>query len=203
MLNMEDIINYIINNSGFATMKDLKDAAFHTRKITKLVEEGVIEKVKAGVYRISDIGFFENVNLSLIAVCKAEPKAVICLVSALDYYEMTDFNPHEIYYAIPNSRKSKKIKYPPTRVFYFRDNVYNIGIDTIKTKYGTINIFNKEKTVCDMFRYRYKIGEDLALEALNNYVKMKKRSIPKLLEYAEICRVKPVMEPILKGLLSK
>lgn len=200
---MENIINYIINNGGFATMKDLKDAAFHPRKIIKLVEDGVIEKVKSGVYRISDIGFFENVNLSLIAVCKAEPKAVICLVSSLDYYEMTDFNPHEIYYAIPNSRKSKIIKYPPTRVFYFRDNVYNAGIDIIKTKYGSISIYNKEKTVCDMFRYRYKIGEDLALEALRNYVKMKKRSIPKLLEYAEICRVKPVMEPILKGLLSR
>jgi predicted transcriptional regulator of viral defense system len=200
---MENIISYIINNGGFATMKELKDASFHTRKITKLVEDGVIEKIKSGVYRISDIGFFKNVNLSLIAVCKAEPKAVICLISALDYYEMTDFNPHEIYYAIPNSRKSKRIKYPPTRVFYFRDNVYNIGIDVIKTKYGEMKIYNREKTVCDMFRYRYKIGEDLALESLKNYIRMKKRSIPKLLQYAETCRVKRIIEPILKGFLTQ
>ena len=199
---MKKIISYISKNGGFATMKELKEVNFHTRDIAKLVKENIIVKIKPGMYRISDYSFFKNVNVSLITVCRAEPLAVICLISAMDYYEMTDFNPSEIYYAIPHSRKSKSIIYPPVKTFYFRDRFYNPGIETIKTKYGDLKIYNKEKTVCDMFRYRNKFGEELAMQALKNYLGQKKKSIASLIKYAEICQVKTVITPILKGLMA-
>jgi predicted transcriptional regulator of viral defense system len=199
---MEEIIKYMANNGGFATMQELKSADFHTREIAQLVKESVIEKIKPGVYRIADYGFFKNVNVSLISVCKAEPKGVICLLSALDYYEMTDYNPSEVYYAIPHSHKKKTINYPPTKIFYFRKRFYDPGIEVIKTKYGEIRIYNKEKTVCDMFRYRNKLGEELAMQALKNYLGQKKKSIATLIKYAEICQVKTVMMPIIKSLTA-
>ena len=199
---MEDIEQYIVNNGGFASMKELKEANFHTREITLLVKERTIEKIKPGFYRLSDYGYFKDVNVSLITVCRAEPQSVICLLSALDYYEMTDFNPSEIYYAIPHSQKKKSISYPPVKTFFFRDRFYNPGIEIIETKYGELRIYNREKTVCDMFRYRNKLGEDLAMQSLKNYLKLKKRSIATLMKYAEICQVKTVIMPILKGLVA-
>lgn len=199
---MKNIISYIKKNGGFASMKELKEVNFHTRDINTLVKEKIIEKIRPGYYRISDYGFFENINISLITVCRSVPQSVICLISALDYYEMTDFNPSEIFYAIPHTQKKKNITYPPVKTFYFRERFYNTGIDVVKTKYGEIRIYNKEKTVCDMFRYRNKLGEDLALEALKNYLKQKKKSLPMLIKYAEICQVKTVIFPILKGLVA-
>ena len=199
---MEEIVEYIANNGGFASMKELKEANFHTREITLLVKEKTLEKIKPGFYRLSDYGYFKDVNLSLITVCRADPQAVICLISALDYYEITDFNPSEIYYAIPHSQKKKSISYPPVKTFFFRERFYKPGIDIIHTKYGELKIYNKEKTICDMFRYRNKLGEDLAMQALKNYLKQKKKSIATLIKYAEICQVKTVIMPILKGLVA-
>lgn len=199
---MEEIAKYIKKNGGFATMQELKEADFHTRDIANFVKDNVIEKIKPGVYRISDYKFFKDINLSLITVCKAEPKAIICLISALDFYEMTDFNPSEIFYAIPHSRKSKTIITPPVKTFYFRERFYSSGIEIIKTKYGEMRIYNREKTVCDMFRYRNKLGEELAMQALKNYLGQKKKSIASLIKFAEICQVKTVMMPIIKSLTA-
>ncbi len=199
---MEKIVKYIENNGGFARMKDLREEGFQTRDISVLVKEGVIEKVKPGIYRLADYGFFEDKNVSLLSICNSIPNAVICLISALDYYELTLFNPSEIYYAIPNSEKVKKIEYPPVKPFFFRDRFYNPGIEHIKTKYGEIRIYNKEKTVCDMFRYRNKLGEDIAYEGLKNYLKLKDANLLKLREYSEICQVKTVMMPLVKVLVA-
>lgn len=199
---MEKIVKYIAGNGGFASMKELKEAKFNSREIASLVKEKTLEKIKPGFYRLGDFSYFEDVNVSLISVCRAEPNVVICLISALDYYEMTDFNPGEIYYAIPHSKKKKNFIQPPVKPFFFRNRFYNPGIDIIETKYGSIKIYSKEKTVCDMFRYRNKLGEDLAIEALKNYLKQKEKSIAKLVTFAEICQVKTVMMPLLKGMLS-
>lgn len=201
-VKMEEIVEYITKNGGFASMKELKGADFHTRQITSLVKEKIIDKIKPGFYRISDFSYFKNVNVSLITVCRAEPQAVICLLSALDYFEMTDFNPSEIYYAIPHSQKIKSINNPPVKTFFFRERFYKPGIEIIKTKYGELRIYNREKTICDMFRYRNKLGEELAMQALKNYLKQKNKSIATLIKYAEICQVKTVIMPILKGLVA-
>jgi predicted transcriptional regulator of viral defense system len=183
-------------------MKELKEANFHTRDINSLVKEKTIEKIKPGFYRISDFSYFKDVNVSLITVCRAEPQAVICLLSALDYYQMTDFNPSEIYFAIPHSQKKKIIIKPPVKTFFFRERFYKPGIEIIKTKYGDLKIYNREKTVCDMFRYRNKLGEDLAAQALKSYLKQKNKSIAALIKYAEVCQVKTIILPILKGLVA-
>jgi predicted transcriptional regulator of viral defense system len=199
---MKKIVKYIEKNGGFARMKDLREEGFQTRDISVLVKEGVIEKVKPGIYRLADYGFFEDKNVSLLSVCNAIPNAVICLISALDYYELTLFNPSEIYYAIPNSERVKKIDYPPVKPFFFRDRFYSSGIEHVKTKYGEIRIYNKEKTVCDIFRYRNKLGEDAAYEALKNYLKLKDANLLKLKKYSEICQVKTVMMPLVKVLVA-
>ena len=87
-------------------------------------------------------------------------------------------------------------------MFYFRDRFYEPGIETIQTKYGDIKLYNREKTICDMFRYRNKLGEDLALEGLKNYLASQDADLYKLRQYAKICQVKTVVFPYLKALVG-
>ena len=79
---------------------------------------------------------------------------------------------------------------------------YEPGIEVVKTPYGDVKIYGKEKTICDMFRYRKRFGEDIALEALKNYVSSKYSDFYKLMQFAEICQVKTIMKPYIKALVG-
>jgi predicted transcriptional regulator of viral defense system len=213
---MKKIIEFFRDHSGYARMKDLKAASFQTRDIGRLLREGSIVKVKPGLYKLAGIGSGKIthpavkvhgtgsvIGEGIIDISQAIPEGVICLASALEFHGLTTFNPPEIYVAIPNDRKIPKIDYPPIKVFYFRDRFYKPGIEAIPTSHATVKIYNKEKTVCDMFRYRSKLGEDLALEGLRNYLNRKDADVTKLREYAGICRVKTSMIPYLKALVAR
>lgn len=210
---MGKIITYFEKHGGYARMKELKKESFQTRDIAKLLEEGKIVKVKPGLYRLANVAKIELptledatgfiISVEMMDVCRAIPDGVICLASALDIFGLTTFNPSEIYIAIPNAGKIPKIDYPPIKVFYFRERFYKSGIEEIKTKDVTVKIYNKEKSVCDMFRYRKKIGEDIALEGLKNYLKRKDANINKLSEYAKICRVKTIVMPYIKAIVKQ
>ena len=211
---MDKIIAFFNKYGGYARMKELKKASFQTRDIAKLLHDGAIIKIKPGLYRLANAanivlpslksyatGF--TISIGMMDICRAIPEGVICLASALELYGLTTFNPSEIYIAIPNSAKVPMIDYPPIKVFYFRDNFYHPGIMEIKTKDIIVKIYIMEKTVCDMFRYRNKIGEDIALEGLKNYLNRKDANIKKLSEFAEICRVKTIVMPYLKALVRQ
>ncbi len=87
--------------------------------------------------------------------------------------------------------------------FFFRKRFYEIGIESVKTKFGTFKIYDAEKTICDMFRYRNKLGEDLALEGLKNYLKREDADISKLWKYAINTRVKTIIKPYLKAMVAE
>ena len=198
---MDDIIKFFKKNKGYARMIDMKQAHIHTRRVAKAFKERIIEKVKPGLYKLVDYPWDEHGSFA--DVCNSNKKAVICLLSAADYHQLTTFNPSEIYVAVPNNTDKFLLPYPPIKVYYFGDNYYEPGIETIGTASGIIRIYNKEKTIGDLFRYINKIGEDIAVESLKEYLKNRKgRSIPKLLEFAEICGVKKKIEPMAKAILS-
>jgi len=199
---MSKVITYIKKRGGYVTLKELKKASFQTRDISKLIDSGEIEKIKPGLYRLPVRSFGSNVKATLIDVCRAIPGSVIALISALDYHQLTTFNPSEVYLAIPHASKPGKIIFPPVKTFFFRDRFYSLGIETVKTSDGTFRIYNKEKTICDMFRYRNKLGEDLAVEALKNYLSTKKKNLKLLQEYAVQCQVKTILLPYLRVLVG-
>lgn len=199
---MNEIIKYIKENGGYATMGELREAGFHPRDIRKLVDENIIEKVKAGLYKIWESIDDSKINPGFIDVCRANKKAVICLSSALAYHELSTINPAQIYAALPRDEKAPKISFPPIKFFRWKDDMYEQGIDKIKTKSGIVKIYNKEKTVCDMFRYRDKLGEDIAFEALKNYLSLKEANLNKLREYSVKLRIKTVLQPYIKAIVG-
>ncbi|MFZ1520421.1 MAG: type IV toxin-antitoxin system AbiEi family antitoxin domain-containing protein [Ignavibacteriaceae bacterium] len=198
---MEKITKIFKKNNGYARMMELRTSGIQTRDIAKAIKNGIIEKIKPGLYKLAN--YEHDEHESFVEVCHANKRAVICMLSAASYYELTTFNPSEIYVAVPNNTDKFALSYPPIKVYYFADSYYSPGIEILKTKSGIVRIYNKEKTIGDLFRYINKIGEDVAVESLKTYLQNRKeRNIPKLIEYAEICGVKKKIEPMVKAILS-
>jgi predicted transcriptional regulator of viral defense system len=199
----EKILALFDKHGGYARMKELKAASVQTRELARLVQDGIVEKIKPGLYRLSNLSQTNGIPTSFIDVCRAIPDGVICLLSALDFHGLTTFNPSEVYVAVPHSAKPPRIEYPPIRVFYFRDRFYDFGIEHREAAKGVVRIYDKEKTICDMFRYRKKLGEDLALEALKNYLALEEAKINKVQVYAAHCQVKTVMAPYIRAMITE
>ncbi len=197
---MDPVTKYLKKHKGYARMKEMKASGIHTREIQKLVKDGRIVKVKPGLYRLADLQPSESHGL--VEICLAMPKAVICLNSALAFHELTTFVPTVISFAIPRSDKPGKLSYPPNEPYFFSENQYKAGIEHHETKAGHIRVYGPEKTVCDLFRFRNKLGEDLALEGLKEYLKRRNRDLNKLMKFAEVCRVKGTVSQYVKAIVG-
>ncbi|OIO74620.1 MAG: hypothetical protein AUJ85_05300 [Elusimicrobia bacterium CG1_02_37_114] len=188
----EQIVKIFKIHNGYARSKDILANDIHSRDIKSILEKGLIIKVKNGLYRLADTPVITN--QSFIDITCAIPEGVICLLSALSYYELTTFNPSVISVAIHRKSWKPKIEYPPVEFYYFSTKQFESGIDIIKINDHKIRIYYLEKTICDCIRYRNKLGLDVAKEGLSEYLKRKDRNLEKLLKYAEICRVKPLLK---------
>jgi predicted transcriptional regulator of viral defense system len=197
---MDTIIKYLRNHKGYGRMKEMKASGFQTRDIRRLVEEGQLVKVKAGLYRLADMRPGETTGL--VEICLAMPKAVICLTSALALHELTTFVPTAISFAIPMADKPIDLSYPPSEPYFFSANQYKAGIEHHETKAGNIRVYGPEKTVCDLFRYRNKLGEDIALEGLKEYLKRRNRDLNKLMRFAQVCRVKGIVSQYVRAIVG-
>jgi len=188
----EKIIKIFKSNKGYARSKDILTQGFHSRDIKSILNKGIIIKVKNGLYRLDDTQVISN--QSFIDLALAVPEGVICLLSALSYYELTTFNPSIISMAINHKSWRPKIKYPPVEFYYFSTKQFKAGIDEINIKGHMVRIYCPEKTICDCFRYRNKLGLDVAKEGISEYLNRNDRNLEKVLEYAKICRVKKLLE---------
>jgi len=197
---MDAIIKLFIKNKGYARMKDMKASGFQTRDIRNLLKADRIVKVKPGVYRLADTQLGESSGL--VEVCLAMPKAVICLSSALAFHELTSFVPTAITYAIPRSDKPVKLAHPPTEPYFFSEAQYKTGAEHRETKFGGIRLYGMEKTICDCFRFRNKLGEDLAIEGLKEYLRRRGRDLNKLMKLAEVCRVEGIVSQYVKAIVG-
>ena len=162
-----------------------------------LRDKGVIEQVTRGIYRLVELP--EISNPDLVTVSLRYPNAVICLISALAYHEITTQIPHEISIAVPRDSRKPVLDFPPIHTYVFSDAAYNAGIEKHQIDGATVRIYNPEKTLADCFKFRNKIGMDVVLEALRLYRTRKSFNLEDLLKYARICRVEKVMTPYLEA----
>ena len=193
------IIAIFKKNKGYARSKEILTAGFHSRDIKSILKKGIIIKVKNGLYRLGNTPIISN--QSFIDLSCAVPEGVICLLSALSYYELTTFNPTIISMAIHRKSWRSKIKYPPVEFFYFSTKQFESGINKIVINGYKVRIYCREKTICDMFRYRNKLGLDVAKEGLSEYLKHRDRNLEDLLKYAEICRVKSLLKTWINAMI--
>jgi predicted transcriptional regulator of viral defense system len=193
------IAEIFLEKNGYARTKELIERGIHQRAIKMALVDGLLIKIKNGLYRYTEIPLISN--QSFIDISLSVPDGVICLLSALSYYELTTFNPTFISVAILRNTWKPKIEYPPTEFFYFSEKQFGSGIDEVKIGSFNVRIYCPEKTICDCFRHRNKLGLDIAKEGLTEYLRKKDRNLEKLLNYAEICRVKQLIQTWLNALI--
>lgn len=164
-----------------------------------MLETGELVREAQGIYRLGEVEMVGNPDLVHLSL--RVPKAVFCLISALYFHELTTQIPHYVYFALPRDVKTPKIQYPPIRVFHYSQESYPAGIVEHDLDGVKVRIYDREKTIADCFKFRRKVGLDVAIEAVKDYLRQPEINVHQLLEYARINRVEKVMRPYLEALL--
>jgi predicted transcriptional regulator of viral defense system len=183
---------------GIVKSAILRANKFCSKDITELVIAGYLSKIKTGYY----IWIHDN-DVSDLAIATAVVNhGVICLLSAAQFHELTTVNAALIDVAIPSGGKPPLLPaYPPIQLHRFKISHFDLGISKASLNHVSIRIYDKERTICDLFRMRNQYGMDIALEALKSYMNGKDVNIQKLYEYAEKMRIKTVIMPYVEVLL--
>ena len=184
---------------GMIRVRDATSQDIHPEYLRRLCEKGLLVKMGRGIYIPADSETSPNVGLAQVA--KRLPHGVICLLSALQFHNVGTQSPFEVWTAIDRKAARPKIDYPPVRVVRFSGKALSEGIETHRIEGVKVRVYNKAKTIADCFKYRNKIGLDIALEALKDCRQRRLCTNDQLWEYAKICRVSKVMKPYLEATL--
>ena len=172
----------------------------HPRTLYALRDAGEIALVGRGLYRLSTAPPLSSPDLVPIAI--RIPRAVVCLISALAHHGLTTQIPHAIDIALPSHAKVPKVDGVPLRVFWYPEPSFRAGVEIVAIDEVSVRIYSAEKTIADCFKYRNKIGLDVAIEALRTYrERTPKPNRAKLTKFAEVNRVQKIMRPYLEAIL--
>jgi len=174
-------------------------AGIHPRTLYALRDDGFLERLERGLYRLAELP--EIGQPDLVTVALKVPFSVVCLISALAFHELTTQIPHEVSIALPPHREQPRLRFPPIRVYWFSASAMKAGIETHPLDGVPVRIFAAEKTLADCFKYRNKLGLDTAVEGLRLYRERKRLNVDALMRYATIDRVQNVMRPYLEAVL--
>lgn len=176
---------------------ELAEHGIHRQALSRLVDAGKLERVGRGLYRLPASPLTENHGLALAS--SAVPRGVICLLSALQFHGIGTQLPSQVWIAIDRRDRQPALGYPPLRVVLFPGAALTEGVRTHRVEGQTVRIYGVAKTLAD-FKYRNKIGLDVALEALREAWRSRRFAMDELDRYAAICRVRRVMKPYLEAL---
>jgi predicted transcriptional regulator of viral defense system len=178
--------------------RELEKLGASREYLSKLVQEGVIERIQRGLYSLPDAEVTEH--RSLVEASKRVGNGTICLISALRFHDLTTQSPFEVWMAIDMKARRPRASYPPIRFVRFTGKALTEGVKHHRIEGISIRVYVPAKTVADCFKYRNKIGLDVAIEALRDCWQQRKATMDDLWKFAKICRVGNVMRPYLESL---
>ena len=196
---IEDAKQVFEKQGGILKTSEAIRYGIHPRTLYYMRDHDYLDTLSRGTYHLKDLEPVSNIDI--ITIASRVKSGVVCLISALSYHEITTEIPHEIYMAISRKTSYPKLKHPPARFFRFSETAFKAGIEIHVISGVNVKIYSPEKTIADCFKYRNKLGLDVALEALKLWRKNKNIRIDKLMEYAKICRVYNVMKPYVEAML--
>ena len=174
-------------------------AGIHPSTLYAMRDDGRLETVSRGVYRLADGDPLGNPDL--VTVATRIPLGVVCLISALSFHELTTQIPHEVHVALTRGTEEPRLDHPPIRTYRFSGEAFTEGIEMYELDGVNVRIYNPEKTLADCFKFRNKIGLDTAVEAIRFYRERMPLKVNDLIDYASICRVKKIIRPYLEAIL--
>ncbi len=189
--------NIFREHGGTLRTRDALAAGIHPRTLYAMRDAGELEQLATGLYRLSELPPLSEPDLATVA--KRIPQGVICLISALAYHELTTQIPHQVHLALPRTARRPRLVYPPLQVYRFSRAAFEVGIDTHVIDSVSVRVYGPEKTLADCFKYRNKIGLDVAIEALRAYRSRRGARLQTVLEFARTCRVEKVVRPYLEA----
>lgn len=195
----ERAVKIFEEEGGLLRSSEARSLGIHPQTLKRMTESGDLEKIERGLYHLRHHSLQGDPDLIIVA--KRVPEAVFCLVTALHFHGLTTQLPRKVYIALPQEKKAPLLEHPKLEIIWLSEKPYASGIDSVALNGQEIRIYSKAKTVADCFKFRNKIGEDVAIEALKEYLHDRDRSIPQLMEYAEMNRVARIIEPYLKAMI--
>lgn len=172
----------------------------HPRILYALRDAGELEQLGRGLYRLATAPPLSSPDL--VSISLRFPRAVICLISALAHHRLTTQVPHAIDIALPSHAHVPKADGIPLRVFWYPEPSFHAGVDVVTIDDVSVRVYSQEKTIADCFKYRNKIGLDLAIEALRAYrERTRKPNRAALANFAQLNRVQKIMRPYLEAIL--
>jgi len=182
------------------TARELAAAGIHRQILTRLVAAGEVERVVRGFYRLADQSSTEHHGLVMASA--AVPQGTICLLSALQFHGIGTQLPSQVWLAIDRRARRPALKHPPLRVMRFSGAALTEGVESHRLEGRTVRVYGVAKTLADCFKYRNKIGLDVAIEALREVWRARRLTMDELDRYARICRVQRVIRPYLEVLAA-
>ena len=173
-------------------------AGVHPRDLYALRDAGALEQVSRGVYRLADLAPFAEPDLVTVAL--RVPKAVIALLSALHFHGLTTEIPHEVSVALPQGTSRPRLDWPPLRVYWLSGAMFTSGIEAHERDGVRLRVYGAAKTVADCFKFRNRLGIEVAVEALRTGIEERKITPADLLRAARTCRVARIVRPYLEAL---
>lgn len=188
----------IAQKMGIIRPKDLDEYGIPRRYLSRLYQRGILERTERGLYRLRNIDLTEHETL--VKVSKRVESGIICLLSALRYHQVTTQQPFEVWLAIDRTSRRPNVVDLPIRIVRFSGSALSEGVEEHLINGIPIKIYNIAKTVADCFKYRNKIGLEVAIEALRECRRERKCSNDDLWYYSKICRVTNVIRPYLESM---
>jgi predicted transcriptional regulator of viral defense system len=195
-----DKVLELVKKAGVLRPRDLESYGIPRIYLSRLHAVGKLQRISRGLYVLPGTNVSEH--RSLAEACKRIPKGVICLLSALRFHELTTQSPYEVWLAIGEKAWQPRMEYPPLRIVRFSSAALSAGMGEHRIEGVIVHVFTPAKTVADCFKYRNKIGLDVAIEALQKCWRSQRCTMDDLWQYANICRVQNVIRPYLESLAA-
>lgn len=196
---MLDKVLELARDRGIITAADLEEQGLPRRYLSRLCQRGELERVGRGLYALPDRDITEHHDLAIVS--KRLPEGIICLLSALRFYDLTTQAPFEVWVALPPEAWEPTKDTVPFRTVRMSGEAFTAGIAEHVVENVPVRVFVPAKTVADCFKFRSLVGLDVALEALREFWRTKAGTMDELWHYAEICRVQNVMRPYLESIV--
>lgn len=185
-------------SGGTLRTRDVARLGVHYSTLYGMRDAGLLEQLSRGVYRLAELQGPSKYDV--VAVAERVPGAVLCLVSALDFHEIGTQIPSRVSIAIGSKDRQPQLDYPPVRVYRMSGAALTSGVEEHFVDGTSVKVFSPAKTVADCFKFRSKVGLDVALEALRESLRSRKATRDDIMRYAEIDRVSKIVRPYLEAI---
>lgn len=190
----------LIERLGVVRPRDLEAHGIPRGRIYQLLDKSLVRREGRGLYVAVDYPYTSEHTLAQVA--KRVPRAVVCLLSALQFHQLTTQAPHEVWIALPEKARIPRLDYPKVRVVRFSEGMLSYSVVSHEITGVSVRITSPARTVVDCFRYRNKVGLDVAIEALRDVLQSRKATVDEILRAADVSRARNVIRPYLEALTS-